>query len=177
MAACAEKPEPANSNAKAAAKNAAKPSVYADYRSWKPVNAEPIAVPGRRLTLCEPFDPNREKTDSPHDGGFVNIYVNPAGREAYVPEGAPEFAAGTVIVKEKLLKKDAAKPHSIGVMIKREAGFATDDGDWQYVYVDGKGNVTEAKATLRNCANCHQTQADKDYVFRRVPLTSNGNQE
>jgi hypothetical protein len=166
--ATAEKPKAA----KPAAKQSAKEPACADYRNWKTINTEPIAVPARQFGLCEPA--GAAEPNGPHAGGFVNIYVNSIGRDEYLSEQPPAFAEGTVIVKEKLKEKDEKDPHELGIMIKRETGYAPDSGDWQYVFVDRKGNVTDKQSTL-NCAKCHQIQADNDYVYRRLP-SANANQ-
>jgi hypothetical protein len=167
--ATAEKPKPAAKPvAKPAAKRPASQAAYAGYRDWKTINAEPIDVSAKLSGLCRPA--GAAVLSGPHAYGFINIYVNALGREDYLSNQAPTFAEGTVIVKEKLTAKDDKGPHELGIMIKRESGYAPESGDWQYVFVDSKGNVTEKQRKL-DCARCHQIQADSDYVYRRVPST------
>jgi hypothetical protein len=72
---------------------------FVDYREWKPVNAEPIAVPEHRSALCAPrgaVDPN-----GPHAGGFINVYVNAIGREEYTAGNPPALPPGANNHKEK----------------------------------------------------------------------------
>ncbi len=72
-------------------------------------------------------------------------------------------------MKEKLNKKNQKEPHELGIMIKREAGYAPEAGDWQYVFVDRKGTVSADQSKL-NCANCHQIKSEDDYVYRRLAV-------
>lgn len=147
-----------------------KASPYAGFRSWKPINAEPKAVIGADLRDCRAALP--EERRNPHADGFINVYVSEAGRETYAQENAKAFAEGTVIVKEKLAKKDSQDAMELGVMIKREKGFAPKSGNWQFIFVDAKGTVTDQQSKLENCASCHRLREKSDYVFRKVTLES-----
>ena len=155
-------PGPANSEE---SKNE-KASPYAGFRSWKPINAEPKAVIGADLLDCRA--PLPEERRNPHADGFINVYVSEAGRETYVKENAKAFAEGTVIVKEKLAKKASKDAMELGVMIKREKGFAPKSGDWQFIFVDAKGTVTDQQSKLENCASCHRLREKDDFVFRKA---------
>jgi hypothetical protein len=150
----------------AAGKEPAKDSPYAKFRSWKPVNPEPKWAIGSSLRDCRA--PLPEEVKNPHADGFINVYVNDAGRETYLKKNAQAFAEGTVIVKEKLAKKDSKDATELGVMIKREKGFAPKSGDWQFIFVDAKGTVTDQQSKLENCASCHRLREKGDFVFRKV---------
>lgn len=154
-----------------------KGSPYVGFRSWKPVNPEPKAVKGRNLAACDSA-PQSEERGSPHTDGFINVYVSESGREAYLKGKSKEFAEGTVIVKEKLAKKSGHVATELGVMIKREKGFAPNAGDWQFIFVDAKGTVTDQQSKLENCAACHRLRQKNDYVFRSaVPMPAKGNRD
>jgi hypothetical protein len=164
----------ANKPASAAATKVKNDSPYAGYRSWKPVNPEPKLANARDLRDCR--GPLPEERGSPHMDGFINVYVSEAGREAYLKGMTKELPEGTVIVKEKLVR-DAKQPTELGVMIKREKDFAPKSGDWQYIFVDAKGTVTDQQSKLKNCAACHRLREKNDYVFRAiVPVAEKGNQ-
>ena len=148
---------------------------YAGFHSWKPVNPEPKFVKGLDLTRCRA--PLLEERGNPHADGFINVYVSEAGREAYLKQKETAFAEGTVIVKEKLGKKGAKDAIELGVLVKREKGYAPKSGDWQYIFVDAKGVVTDQQNKLENCAACHRLREKNDYVFRAiVPAPAKGNQ-
>ena len=133
---------------------------YSDYTSWKSVNPEPKVVTAAQQRACEA--PSRYD----HEGGWINVYVNQVGRKQYLKEKTPVFEAGSVIVKEKLREKDETEPRELGVMIKREVGFAPTVGDWEFLLVDAKGKVSKEQSLQKSCAACHRMRAKDDYVFR-----------
>jgi len=81
-------------------------------------------------------------------------------------EQSPHFPQGSVIVKQKLPTKDSTSPELLTVMIKREAGFNPENGDWEYMAVDGAGKQVLARGKLENCQACHTTVKDVDFVYR-----------
>ena len=78
----------------------------------------------------------------------------------------PDFPVGSMIVKEKLLRKDAGAPELLTAMIKREPGYNPASGDWEYVVLDGPGRSIEGRGKLANCQSCHALAKDTGYVFR-----------
>ena len=72
---------------------------------------------------------------------------------------------GTVIVKEKLANVKDKNPVMCTVMRKREAGYDSAHGDWEYSVIDEKGKVT-GQDVLDRCISCHEEQKSSDYVFR-----------
>ena len=87
----------------------------------------------------------------------------------------PNFASyptGTIVLKENFLaSKGLPKvPLSVTMMIKREAGYDTQVGNWEYVQFDPKGKVmlkgnSQDAVVKKACANCHINIADRDYIF------------
>jgi Cytochrome P460 len=51
-------------------------------------------------------------------------------------------------------------------MVKREAGFNPESGDWEFFVVNGAGTRVQASGRLENCMACHAGQKDSDYTFR-----------
>jgi hypothetical protein len=149
----------------------AEPAI-ADYRTWKAINKEPIEIPEARFSLCESsYGPQDPDPNGLHAGGFVNVYVNDLGRATFLNVNSPRFASGSVIVKEKLRTKDATDPLGLGVMIKRQAGYAPGSGDWDFIFVDyTDDNGREVSAP--NCVKCHKQMAKHDYVFRTVLMNT-----
>ena len=78
----------------------------------------------------------------------------------------PKFPQGSVIVKEKLPNKDSSSPELLTVMIKREAGFNAENGDWEYMALDGTGKQVQARGRLEKCQACHTLAKDNDFVYR-----------
>jgi hypothetical protein len=171
----AQSPKPINGNGEV--EKSGEP--YSGYRAWTPVNKEPKAIGAKAMRACAPAGRVGPPVD-PHEGGFINVYVNQIGRDEYLDKKSPAFAAGSVIVKEKLQKKDRKGPIELGVMIKREAGFAPDSGDWQFLFVDQKGTVSDGQGLQKSCVACHRMHTTEDFVFRKLSpdvFSGRGNEE
>jgi hypothetical protein len=122
------------------------------YRKWTRLNPEPVWVPAQTASLCAAptADQTRlDKTD-PHTDKFITVYVNEVGKTAMTTQLNPRFPQGSVIVKEKLPAKDSSSPELLTVMIKREPGFDPENGDWEYMAVDGTGKEVQARGKLAN---------------------------
>jgi hypothetical protein len=78
----------------------------------------------------------------------------------------PHFHIGSIIVKEKLPTKDSNKPELLTVMVKRSKGYNPNNGDWEYIALDGSGKEIKASGKLYNCQNCHLSVKETDFVFR-----------
>jgi hypothetical protein len=76
----------------------------------------------------------------------------------------------SIIVRERLAKKDDIKPQRLVVMIKRESGFNPKRGDREYLVVDGALKRIRERQKSGACANCHAQQKERDFVF---PLATN----
>ena len=81
---------------------------------------------------------------------------------------------GSIIVKEKWWW-DGNPRHlaAYAAMTKREPGFDTDHGDWEYLYVELGNGFQEptmkpqvARGRLQECIGCHQAASAKDYLYR-----------
>ncbi|MBT8496182.1 MAG: cytochrome P460 family protein [Deltaproteobacteria bacterium] len=106
---------------------------------------------------------------SSHSKAMVDVYVTTDHADAYKALKGP-MPVGMALVKAQHKNDGGQKgaPQNLTVMVKMEAGFDPDNGDWYYgVYsYDGKKVMMEGKADGKTamCANCHDT-ADTDYVF------------
>jgi hypothetical protein len=88
--------------------------------------------------------------------------------EAIVPfrEGKP-LPTEAVVVKEKYANGLATGPlHEYAVMIKREAGYDPAGGDWEYAYVTLVPERKVARGQLAECAGCHASAKEHDFLFR-----------
>ena len=79
----------------------------------------------------------------------------------------PKFPVGTVIVKEKLTTAESKDVELLTVMIKREKGYNSEVGDWEFLTFNGAGTETTARGKLENCQTCHLVEKSTDYVSRR----------
>ncbi len=94
------------------------------------------------------------------------VYVNELARHALLEQKKPQFPVGSIIVREKLLQQDDAKPQLLVVMVKRERGFNRKANDWEFLMIDGSVSQITQRETTGSCRDCHKKQKDSDYVFR-----------
>ncbi|HEY0048878.1 MAG TPA: cytochrome P460 family protein [Pyrinomonadaceae bacterium] len=111
----------------------------------------------------------KEKTQkNPHEKGnqtFARVFANePASQE--INNDEPHFAAGSIIVREKLLRETDTTPEIVTVMIKREKGFSPKTGDWEFFVLEGTLEKVEKRETVGSCAKCHAQAAKSDWVFK-----------
>ena len=122
-----------------------------------------IVMPESRLPA------RREKApENPHEKGiqtFARYYANEAA-QGEIYKDAPKFPVGSVIVREKLLQQDAARPELVTVMIKREPGFSRKTGDWEYLIVAGDLGKVQKREKTGSCSQCHAGAAQTDFVFK-----------
>lgn len=136
-----------------------------DYRKWHKVNPTPVRMGDQLVVLCAAPPPAR--TASIHAAKYITVYTNEIGRKAMSdPKMATAFPTGSIIVKEKLPSIDSRKAELLTVMVKREKGFAPDDGDWQYFVADPTGKITARGKDVEACAKCHRDAAKTQFVFR-----------
>jgi hypothetical protein len=144
-----------------------------DHSPWPMVTKEPYRVPFGSFADCRAptKEEQLETATFPHGHGphalhAIVVRINPEALEAF--QQRQPVPVGTVIVKEKHIEKVTDKPHSIGYMIKREAGYDPKYGDWEYAYrvtnKEGKPELTRGKLT--SCVDCHSYASDRDYLYR-----------
>jgi hypothetical protein len=111
---------------------------------------------------------NDKPQKNPHEKGvqtFARVFANETAL-AEINRDEPRFAAGSIIVREKLLQEADALPEAVTVMIKREKGFSPKTGDWEFFVLDGALREVEKRETTGACAKCHTQAAKTDWVFR-----------
>lgn len=97
----------------------------------------------------------------------IRVYVNEVGAEAYLSDAAA-LPIGTIVVKEEfsgVACDDDGELAFWSAMLKREAGFDTEDGDWQWQ----EAASPERRVTLDDkttCIRCHRVPdcLERDYM-------------
>jgi len=135
------------------------------YKKWTRVNSMPFRMSPAVAALCAAPIAGRASSHTTPDS-YVDVYVNPAGREAMFTPAPLHFPEGTIIVKEKRKGGGETDPELLTVMLKRSRGYNADTGDWDFAVLDGKATSVQAEGKLENCMQCHKTAAASDYVFR-----------
>ena len=144
----------------------------ATFSAWPSVTDKPIRVGPALWALCRSPTPEEArardaeaKPHGPHAGHSIVVRVSP---EAVAPFRAGEpLPAGAVVVKEKYADEQASGPlHEYAVMLKREAGYDPDSGNWEYAYVTLVPERKVARGRLAECAGCHASVRERDFLFR-----------
>ncbi|HSE23768.1 MAG TPA: cytochrome P460 family protein [Pyrinomonadaceae bacterium] len=142
-----------------------KAAIIAGYQHWTRVNPEPVQMDQQVAAMCGPAYIITSNV-GPHRAKFITVYVNDLGRHAMTEELNPRFPVGTVIVKEKLPNKDATAAELLTVMRKRERGYDSKNGDWEYLMLDGPGRDIQDAVKVESCQSCHMAYKQQDYVTR-----------
>jgi len=146
-------------------KKASADELITDYKHWTRVNPVPAVFDANVAALCAAANFGVVKND-PHRDKFLTVFVNEIGRKSMMEDKSPHFPQGSIIVKEKLPAKDSTSPELLTVMMKREAGFNPENGDWEYLVFDGAGKQVQTRGRLDNCQACHTMVAPTDFVYR-----------
>jgi len=99
-----------------------------------------------------------------HSSTFGRVYVNGIARTNFF-YNTPAFPQGSIIVREKLPNVDS-HPDIIMAMVKREVGFNSASGDWEFLVLDGRDLALRSRESVGSCASCHARAKDTDWTFR-----------
>jgi hypothetical protein len=139
------------------------------YREWQPRTAAPVNVSSEIFTLCRsPTLSENAFVDSEHgESRMLMDWLNPAARAGFEVLGDQGFAPGAAIVKEKLsYREGGVEPElvAIGIMLKHEPGFDSENGDWEFAYWEEAPGLIDGPEQSAYCAACHASSAT-DFVF------------
>lgn len=89
--------------------------------------------------------------------------VNASAEAPYATLVASSRFPGGALVVQMHRDPGSGSPGPIFAMLKRDAGFFPEGGDWEYVVTDSEGWI-EDRGALPFCARCH-AEAKADWVF------------
>ena len=135
---------------------------FSAYRKWDKVTPKPVKMPAAVAVDCAPANAPR----GPHADKFINVFVNKMGRDSMLKERKPQFAEGTIIVKEKLAAPNSPQAELMTAMVKREEGFNPAAGDWEFFVLKSPEKIVLERGKLPHCQTCHASAKQTDYVFR-----------
>lgn len=102
---------------------------------------------------------------------FIRIYeedLDPEEDEIFFKK----YPVGTVILKESFLNSNSrpTKALLLSGMIKREKGYDSKFGDWEYFQSNNDGKIiasgnSKDKLISTTCIDCHSNIEDKDFIF------------
>jgi hypothetical protein len=134
-------------------------------KSLKLMTAQPVPVEPIFMALCVDAGNSTDraiKIAGPHAFTSVMIHMNDAAAAAFDKPGSA-YPVGSVIVKEKRHGQGASKIWGVGGMIKRAPGYDPQNGDWEYLYVDGPDKLSSGR--IASCIECHRRARASDFVF------------
>ena len=132
-------------------------SAFQGYTSWTKMNKQPITGDATGVL------------GSAHEGarGFREVFINDVGKNA---GSGGSYSQGTLIVKESYKKASSGGKGDLTgltIMVKREAGYDPENGDWEYLNATSALKI-RAQGKLGGCINCHAAAFDSDYVFTKM---------
>jgi hypothetical protein len=136
-----------------------------DYSGWPSLTAEPVRVPMAAFLDCRAPTVQTDDTRGPHAMPAVRYYAPPATM-THLKEGRPPYPVGTTVVKVKWWNEADKAPTAVAAMIKREAGYDPDHGDWEYVYTTLGAKPETQRGNLESCIQCHRIKKEEDYLCR-----------
>jgi hypothetical protein len=138
------------------------------YRTWEPQTPEPMPISSYIFGLCRlPTLAEQEFAESEHGHErYLQDWANTEAVAGIARRGAPPFAPGSVIVKEKYVQSGTGPELvAVAMMIKREQGFAPAHGDWDYAYYEPQLGMIQTEAQSDYCSGCHVAASETDFVF------------
>jgi len=140
------------------------------YSVWPSITEMPVQI-GSNSMWFDCLGPTQRqleaeaKTHGPHASFSIIVRVNPEAITLF-REGS-KLPTGAVVVKEKYDGFPPFAPlHGYALMTKREAGYYSEGGDWEYEYVSLIPERKETRGRLANCAGCHASAKERDFLFR-----------
>jgi hypothetical protein len=131
------------------------------------VTAKPYRVVNPGLMMCAPpaFGAQQEVRQKPHEDHWIHVFVTGGGTNA-MATGKGVYPVGTVILKQKLLDAEGKVTEFYTGMRKREAGYNSDCGDWEFFTLDRTGEKVTAQGRIDSCMDCHVNYKWTDFVSR-----------
>jgi hypothetical protein len=110
-------------------------------------------------------DDREPREDHKNVETFARVYANETAMPAMI-KGNIRFGPGSIIVREKLWRVDSTSPALVTAMFKRERGFSPETHDWEFFVIDRGLMRIKDRDTVGNCASCHITAKETDWVFK-----------
>jgi len=149
-------------------------TIASAYRGMRLITPEPVYVDPDLSMMCVGVSTTaiEEATgrNGPHAHSTIRIYMNDVSRASFLAGGST-YPVGSVIVKEKKFlafqsegkAEQVDRGNGVGGMVKRQFGYDSDNGDWEYFYFDSLDDIESGR--IATCIACHRQTRDTDYVF------------
>ena len=120
---------------------------FEDWQDWTRITPEPKPSPG-------------------HSGAWVGIYTNDLATKTYLNASSP-YRTCAAIVKPVYSDATGNKVFRMTIMVKMQAGYDPENGDWWYGKADKTGTRIRSSGKIRECIACHKQAAETDYLFSK----------
>lgn len=145
--------------------------VLTNYRELNRETPQPVPVSAELSLLC--ISPSQGLLDAertrhgPHAFNSIEVFMNDLAHAAH-SQTPRRYPVGSAIIKAKysipyLGDQVQAPEWAFAGMIKREAGYDSNNGDWEYFYYSASKELAQGK--LQNCIDCHSGVSYTDFVF------------
>ena len=142
-------------------------ALVGQYAKLHRVTEKPHQMQDTTALLCDA--PRVRPPQSPHEAAilpaYCHVYVNESAKEP-ITKGEKDYPVGSLLVKSKLHLPDSKEPELFTVMLKREAGYNAEHGDWEYAVLEGHSFRVLARGRIESCIDCHQAYQKTGYVTR-----------
>lgn len=71
--------------------------------------------------------------------------------------------------KGEARKTDSTMPEVLTATIKREPSYNPDNGDWEYLILNGIASTIVERGKLTRCNGCHSSYERSDFVTTYLP--------
>ena len=136
------------------------------YQSLNKMTKEPVYINPEISMLCTGFTQKEIQKSNPHSDTAVHMYMNDIAKKAFLKK-EKKYPEGSIIVKDKnalsFHKEIKKNKDGVGGMVKRQKGFDTKNGDWEYFYFIDLKNIESGK--IESCIKCHSKTPNTDYVY------------
>lgn len=144
-------------------------ATYTNREAMTRITKTPVPMNPRVARLC--IGPERLSRHDPHSAYSAHVSVSAPQADAF-RQGTNSFPVGTMIVKEKLHGLDGGPSADLFTgMLKREAGYNSTGGDWEWFVVAGPAGLRQvvARGQLTSCLDCHEKHRATGFITSRYP--------
>ena len=136
-----------------------------------PISAAACYIPPTQLRVCQKQQANPAFPKDPHVAKdysvakYIHVFVSPQGASAMLTNFAV-FPRGTIVLKEKFDDPEGKHTELFTGMIKREAGYNPDCGDWEFFTLSANAKKITARGKIESCITCHREFPESDFVTK-----------
>ena len=112
------------------------------------------------------YDLTQGIIESEGHNAFVEIFLNNKAKASYMSQ-ASTFPVGSEVFKPLYGDSEGHHFARLVIMVKREVGYDSTNGDWWYGVYDEKGTKMWYEGRIPECIACHVIAKETDYLFSR----------